>query len=61
LKAFLETGAFEEEEELIEEDLEGVGEDGMTEVRKVKKKIDPLTVVQKAVGHKAYAMLEILD
>jgi hypothetical protein len=61
LKAFLETGAFEEEEELIEEDLEGVGEDGMTEVRKVKKKIDPLTVVQKAVGHKAYAMLEVLD
>ncbi|KAF2818712.1 hypothetical protein CC86DRAFT_308464 [Ophiobolus disseminans] len=60
LRAFLEGGAFDEEEELVEEDVEQ-GEDGMTEVRKVKKKIDPLTVVKKTVEHKAYSMLEVVD
>ncbi|KAF1838559.1 hypothetical protein BDW02DRAFT_564925 [Decorospora gaudefroyi] len=59
LKAFLESGAFEEEEELVEEEVEG--EHGMTEVRKVRKKMDPLTVVKKAVEHKAYSMLEVVD
>ena len=61
LRAFLEGGAFEEGEELVEEEIEVEGEDGMTEVRKVKKKIDPLTVVKKAVEHKAYSMLEVVD
>jgi hypothetical protein len=61
LKALMESGALEEEEEIVEAEVEVEGEDGMTEVRKVKKKVDPLTVVRKAVGHKAYGMLEIVD
>ncbi|KAH7073241.1 hypothetical protein FB567DRAFT_196223 [Paraphoma chrysanthemicola] len=61
LKAFLETGAFVEEEEITEEVLEGEDEDGMTEVKKVKKKIEPIKVVRKAVEHQGYAMLQILD
>jgi hypothetical protein len=61
LKAFLETGTFDEEEELVEEEVEAEGKDGMTEIKKVRKKIDPLTVVKKAVGHKAYSMLEVVD
>ncbi|KAF2032240.1 hypothetical protein EK21DRAFT_61245 [Setomelanomma holmii] len=59
LKALMETGALDEEDELVEEAVEGDG--GMTEVWKVKKKIDPVTVVKKAVAHKAYDMLEVLD
>lgn len=60
LRAFLESGAFvAEEEEFVEEVVEG--EDGMTEVKKVKKKTDPLAVVKKAVEHKAYTMLEVVD
>jgi len=58
LKAFLESGAFDDEE-LVEEEVEG--EDGVMEVSKVKKKIDPLTIVKKATDHKAYDMLEVVD
>lgn len=58
LKAFLETGALDGEEEIVEETI--VGEDGMVEVKK-EEKIDPLSVVKKAVGHKAYSMLEVID
>jgi hypothetical protein len=58
LKVFLETGALDGEEEIVEETV--VGEDGMVEVKK-KEKIDPLSVVKKAVGHKAYSMLEVVD
>lgn len=66
LRALLESGAFDYEEEVVEEDvlLEGqADEDGetMMEVKKVKKKIDPITVVKKAVEHKAYSMLEVVD
>ncbi|KAH7078711.1 hypothetical protein BKA63DRAFT_531534 [Paraphoma chrysanthemicola] len=61
LKAFLETGALVEEEEITEEVLEGEAEDDLTEVKKVKKKIEPITVVRKAVEHESYAMLKILD
>ena len=60
LKVFLDGGGFEEEgeETIVEEQV--VGEDGMTEV-KVKTKIDPMTLVKKAVSHKAYDMLEVVD
>jgi hypothetical protein len=61
LKAFLETGAFGDEEEVEEEEIQVEGEDGMTEIKKVTKKIDPLTVVKKAVDHKAYSMLQVVD
>lgn len=58
LKALLETGALGGEEEIEEQVVEG--EDGMMEVKKVVK-IDPLTVVKKAVAHQAYSMLEVVD
>jgi hypothetical protein len=61
LKVFLETGAFDDEDDLVEEELEVEGEDGMMEIKKVKKGVDPLTVVKKAVDHKAYSMLEVVD
>jgi hypothetical protein len=60
LKAFLESGALDNDENVVEEIIEA-GEEGLTEVRTVKKKIDPLTVVKKAVNHKAYEMLEVVD
>ncbi|KAF2658561.1 hypothetical protein K491DRAFT_690078 [Lophiostoma macrostomum CBS 122681] len=58
LKTFLDGGGFEDtgEEEVVEED----GEEGIVEV-KVKQKMDSMTVVRKAVSHKAYSMLEVLD
>jgi hypothetical protein len=61
LKVFLDGGGFEEEGEtqLVEEEI--VGDDGMTEVKVVKKKIDPMTLVKKAVRHKAYEMLRVVD
>ncbi|CAO2657152.1 Nn.00g032780.m01.CDS01 [Neocucurbitaria sp. VM-36] len=66
LRAFLESGAFDDdEEEVVEEDIESGGEysdgEGMMDVRNVKKKITPITVVKKAVGNKAYGMLEVVD
>jgi hypothetical protein len=59
LRAFLESGAFDDEEEL--EEVEEEGEDGVTEVKKVKKKVDPLSTVKNAVNNKAYDMLEVVD
>lgn len=58
LKAFLETGALDGEEEVTEETV--LGEDDMVEVKK-REKTDPLSVVKKAVGHEACGMLEIVD
>ncbi|KAL7779451.1 hypothetical protein CFE70_008954 [Pyrenophora teres f. teres 0-1] len=60
LKVFLESGAFDDEE-LVEEEVEVEGDDGIMEVRKVQKKTDPLTIVKKATDHKAYSMLEVID
>jgi hypothetical protein len=60
LKVFLDGGGFEEEGEEEVEEEEVVGEYGMTEIR-VKKKIDPMTLVTKAVSHNAYKMLEVVD
>ncbi|KAL6703703.1 hypothetical protein ACN47E_009397 [Coniothyrium glycines] len=93
LRAFLESGAFEDEEEeeeeedLVKDEEEVVedeefddgndfvdeeefveeevvveaGEEGLTKVKKVKKNLDPLSVVRKAVGLEAYDMLEVAD
>jgi hypothetical protein len=57
LKAFLEEGVFGDEEEVEMED----DENGVVDVRKKKVKADPLSVIMKAVGGKAYAMLEVVD
>jgi hypothetical protein len=58
LRAFLEEGVFEGDEESVEMEVE---EDGIVKVKKGAAKIDPLSVVRKAVGGKAYAMLEVVD
>ncbi|KAH4124064.1 hypothetical protein HBI24_012600 [Parastagonospora nodorum] len=59
LRAFLEEGAFELGEEEVEVEIEG--EDGMVEIRRVEKGVDPLETVRKAVGGRAYGMLEVVD
>ncbi|KAM0350213.1 hypothetical protein ACHAPU_003378 [Fusarium lateritium] len=59
LKVFLEGGGFEEEEEeevIVEKDEEG----NVTE-KKRKVKMTPLKIVQKAIVHKAYEMLKVVD
>jgi hypothetical protein len=58
LKVFLEGGGFEDTEEKEVEVTED--EDGV-EVVSVKKRMDPLTTVRKAVSHAAYGMLEVVD
>ncbi|KAF2021974.1 hypothetical protein BU24DRAFT_417618 [Aaosphaeria arxii CBS 175.79] len=62
LKSFLDGAGFEGEEgeEVVEE---VVNEDGTVEVKvkKQKEKMDPFTVVKKAVSHKAYDMLQVVD
>lgn len=58
LRAFLETGALEGTEEIIEQAIDGY--DGMMEVKRVTN-IDPLMVVKKSVEHDAYSMLKVLD
>ncbi|KAL7809769.1 hypothetical protein V8C26DRAFT_411312 [Trichoderma gracile] len=64
LKVFMDNGMFEEEEE---EDGDGgeVVEGDMVEVaapgEAKKGKTDPLAVLKKAVSHKAYDMLQVLD
>ncbi|KAM0463158.1 hypothetical protein ACHAPV_003285 [Trichoderma viride] len=70
LKMFMDNGMFEEEEEEEDEeeddDFEKMDEEGNEEkkpekVAKKKEKINPLMMVKKAVSHKGYAMLEVLD
>ena len=67
LKVFLENGSFgksQEEEviETVESEQQAAGEDSEIVVQKRKKlKMDPLSTVKKAVGHKAYSMLRVLD
>ncbi|ORY02442.1 hypothetical protein BCR34DRAFT_627532 [Clohesyomyces aquaticus] len=64
LKVFMDRGGFEaDEEEVVEEEVveEGAKGEPMVEVRKEKAKMDPLTVVKKAVSHTAYSMLEVID
>ncbi|KAK0638949.1 hypothetical protein B0T16DRAFT_422159 [Cercophora newfieldiana] len=65
LKVFLDGGGFEEEEEDVEVvDKAEEGEDGgLVEVKKAAKKAknDPMSTVNKAISHKAYAMLKVVD
>lgn len=66
LKVFLDNGGFddedddaaEEEEVVITKDADG---DITETVVKKKKVVDPLRTVKKAIGHKAYDMLEVYD
>lgn len=61
LKTFLESGSFEDEE--VQEEIVGeIGDDGEVVVDVVKKqKLDPVGVVHKATSHKAYDMLQVVD
>ncbi|KAK3938193.1 hypothetical protein QBC46DRAFT_390815 [Diplogelasinospora grovesii] len=66
LKVFLDKGMFGEDEEDEEEEevVEKAEEDEeMVTLEKVvkKKKINPLNTVKKAVSHKAYSMLRVVD
>lgn len=63
LKVFLDRGSFEEPEESEDEVVVTTdGRDDVTaEAPKKKAKMDPLTTVKKAIGHKAYAMLTVRD
>ncbi|GFP57864.1 uncharacterized protein L728 [Trichoderma asperellum] len=69
LKVFMDNGMFGEGEMKEDEDEEGEGEgeDGEQEEstvkmsKKKKKKINPLMTVKKAISHKGYTMLEVLD
>ncbi|KAH8783228.1 hypothetical protein F5883DRAFT_680296 [Diaporthe sp. PMI_573] len=61
LKVFLDNGSFDDEE-AEEEIVEKVGEDGEVIVEKQKRqKLDPISVVKKAIGHPAYNMLRVVD
>ncbi|KAJ9656625.1 hypothetical protein H2198_004859 [Neophaeococcomyces mojaviensis] len=63
LKVFLDNGAFEDpeaESEIVEEIVRG--EDGEEEVKITKKqKTDPMSTVRKAISHKSYSMLKVID
>jgi hypothetical protein len=68
LKVFMEKGLYDdyEEEEEEEEDkievADGDDDDEFAIVSTSKKqKMDPLRVVEKAIGHKAYSMLKVVD
>ncbi len=61
LKVFLDDGVFEEpddEEDLVEVEMED--SDSEPTVKKVKK-FDPLSTVKKAIGHRSYEMLKVID
>ncbi|KAJ3533555.1 hypothetical protein NM208_g7933 [Fusarium decemcellulare] len=66
LKVFLEGGSFEDLEEENEEEEEVVvvkDEDGNVseQPKKKKAKMDPIRIVKKAISHKAYDMLKVVD
>ncbi|KAH7312469.1 hypothetical protein B0I35DRAFT_437090 [Stachybotrys elegans] len=60
LKVFMEQGGFEEPEEEEVVTKNEAGEDVVV-VQKKKAKMDPLSTLKKAIGHKAYSMLVVLD
>lgn len=57
LKVFMDKGVFGDEEEEVET---VDGEDGV-EVVKRKKELDPESLMRRAIGHKAYEMLAVVD
>ncbi|KAK7914513.1 hypothetical protein PG985_012216 [Apiospora marii] len=66
LKVFLDNGSFddaEEEEEPVPETT--TDEDGIEVVEakrpSKKQKMDPMTTLKRAIGHKAYEMLKVID
>jgi hypothetical protein len=66
MKMFLDGGKFEEletEEEIKDEEIGGSGDDGdLVGVRvSKKKKVDPISIVRKAISHPAYQMLKVVD
>lgn len=65
LKVFLDSGSFEDDgaEDEIVEVVESVGDGGeVVVVEKAKKqKLDPMSIVRKAIGHRAYSMLRVVD
>ncbi|MCJ1379226.1 hypothetical protein MMC17_002326 [Xylographa soralifera] len=67
LKMFLENGHFEEDmvdEEVEVEDVEEEGEEdaeGLVQVKTKKRKMDPMAGLRKAIEHKAYSMLNVVD
>ncbi|MCJ1473921.1 hypothetical protein MMC13_002577 [Lambiella insularis] len=67
LKMFLENGHFDDEvgDEEVEDEEVAQGEDdeqeGLVELKAKKRKVDPMAGLWKAIGHKAYSMLEVVD
>ncbi|KAI1365798.1 hypothetical protein F5Y08DRAFT_338384 [Xylaria arbuscula] len=64
LKVFLDNGTFEEpEEEEVEEEVKArdEGDAVVVDSQSKKRKLDPMTTVNKAIGHKAYDPLVVLD
>ncbi|MCJ1247575.1 hypothetical protein MMC30_004789 [Trapelia coarctata] len=75
MKMFLENGQFDgevEEEDIVDEEMKDGSEDmalssgeepeeTFVEVKTKKRKVDPMAGLRKAIGHKAYDMLKVVD
>ena len=64
LKVFLDKGVFGEEgeeEEIVDEVVDDEDGDELVTVKVKKPKTDPLATVKKAVSHRAYQMLRVID
>jgi hypothetical protein len=63
LKVFLDGGGFEDpaEEETIVTEETADADGGAVKVTKEQKKTDPASLVKKAISHKSYSMLEVVD
>ena len=65
LKMFLENGQFdateEEEEDAVEKGAGDQGDDEDAVVVGKKRKTDPIVMVKKAISHRAYQMLQVVD
>lgn len=66
LKVFLDNGSFDAEEEEEEPVLETTTDEDGVEVVEAKRpskkqKMDPMSTLKRAIGHKAYDMLKIVD
>ncbi|KAK7429980.1 hypothetical protein QQZ08_003602 [Neonectria magnoliae] len=65
LKVFMDNGSFEDPEEEDDSEDEVVinkdGEEVEEEQPNKKAKMDPIAIVHKAIGHKAYEMLKVVD
>lgn len=69
LKMFLEDGQFEadvEAEDVVDAEMtdvsgEGTDDEAFVEVKRKKRKLDPMAGLRKAIGRKAYDMLKVVD